>query len=208
MSVCLLALNAYNSVLHHPQNITYKYPILSQLNESTRLSGGTKFRSFWMFSGLFSYAQYLDYRWSRAEEWLWKRCNGELTPRGENRRTRKKTCLSASSPIINPIWNTTRAEQFFRNVQGHSFSTRPKKMRIFQRLFIRFWTCIYDYIPSFMKSMSILEEMLEMLPPLSRQSWTRRFTFAKLACKTSSLIAAISRRMLFSSSCMVRSLLA
>ena len=45
-------------------------------------------------------------------------------------------------------------------------------------------------------------------PPLSRQSWTRRFMFAKVACKTSSLIAAISRRMLFSSSCMVRGLLA
>ena len=45
-------------------------------------------------------------------------------------------------------------------------------------------------------------------PPLSRQSWTRRFMFAKVACKTSSLIAAISRRMLFSSSCMVRVLLA
>ena len=35
-------------------------------------------------------------------------------------------------------------------------------MRISQRLFIRFWTCIYDYIPCFMRSMSILEEMLEM----------------------------------------------
>jgi hypothetical protein len=31
-----------------------------------------------------------------------------------------------------------------------------------QRLFIRFWTCIYDYIPCFMRSMSILKEMLEM----------------------------------------------
>ena len=29
-------------------------------------------------------------------------------------------------------------------------------MRISQRLFIRFWTCIYDYIPCFMRSMSIL----------------------------------------------------
>ena len=29
-------------------------------------------------------------------------------------------------------------------------------MRISQRLFIRFWTCIYDYIPCFMRSMSKL----------------------------------------------------
>ena len=29
-------------------------------------------------------------------------------------------------------------------------------MRISQRLFIRFWTCIYDYVPCFMRSMSIL----------------------------------------------------
>ena len=47
-------------------------------------------------------------------------------------------------------------------IQDDSFGTRPKKMRISQRLFIRFWTCIYDYIPCFMKSMSILQEMLEM----------------------------------------------
>ena len=47
-------------------------------------------------------------------------------------------------------------------IQGDSFGTRPKKMRISQRLFVRFWTCIYDYILCFMKSMSILEEMLEM----------------------------------------------
>ena len=47
-------------------------------------------------------------------------------------------------------------------IQSDSFGTRPKKMRISQRLFIRFLTCVYDHIPSFMKSMSILEEMLEM----------------------------------------------
>ena len=47
-------------------------------------------------------------------------------------------------------------------LQGDSFGTRPKKMWISQRLFIRFWTCIYDYIPCFMKSMLILVEMLEM----------------------------------------------
>ena len=47
-------------------------------------------------------------------------------------------------------------------IQGDPFGTGPKKMRISQRLFIRFWTCIYDHIPCFMRSMSILEEMLEM----------------------------------------------
>ena len=41
-------------------------------------------------------------------------------------------------------------------IQCDSFGTRPKKMRISQRLFIRFWTCICDYIPCFMRSMSIL----------------------------------------------------
>jgi hypothetical protein len=41
-------------------------------------------------------------------------------------------------------------------IQRDSFGTRPKKMRISQRLFIRFWTRIYDYIPCFMRSMSIL----------------------------------------------------
>jgi len=35
-------------------------------------------------------------------------------------------------------------------IQCDSFGTRPKKMRISQRPFIRFWTCIYDYIPCFM----------------------------------------------------------
>jgi len=52
--------------------------------------------------------------------------------------------------------------QYICIIQSDSFSTRPKKMRISQRLFIRFWTCIYDYIPCFMRSMSILEEILEM----------------------------------------------
>ena len=47
-------------------------------------------------------------------------------------------------------------------IQGDSFGTRHKKMRISQRLFIRFWTCVYDYIPCFMRSMAILHEMLEM----------------------------------------------
>jgi hypothetical protein len=47
-------------------------------------------------------------------------------------------------------------------IQSDSFGNRTKKMRISQRLFIRFWTCIYDYISCFMRSMSILEEMLEI----------------------------------------------
>ena len=48
--------------------------------------------------------------------------------------------------------------RFFQNmvIQCDSFGTRPKKMRISQRLFIRFWTCIFDYIPCFRRSMSIL----------------------------------------------------
>ena len=41
-------------------------------------------------------------------------------------------------------------------VQGDSFGVRPKKMRISQRLFIRFLTRMYDYIPCFMTTMSIL----------------------------------------------------
>ena len=45
---------------------------------------------------------------------------------------------------------------FPSHLQGDSFGTRPKKMQISQRLFIRFWTCIYDYIPCFMRRMSIL----------------------------------------------------
>ena len=65
---------------------------------------------------------------------------------------------------VKPAYNgTARDWQLFSvgvfpliHVQGDSFGTRPKKMRISQRLFIRFWTCIYDYIPSFMRSMSII----------------------------------------------------
>ena len=41
-------------------------------------------------------------------------------------------------------------------MQCDSFGTKPKKIRISQRQFITFWTCIYDYIPCFMRSMSIL----------------------------------------------------
>jgi len=69
-----------------------------------------------------------------------------------------------SSPCIcnvSILWTAT--ENVVKcKVQGDSFGTRPKKMRISQRLFIRFWTWIHDYIPCFMRSMSILEEMLEM----------------------------------------------
>jgi hypothetical protein len=65
--------------------------------------------------------------------------------------------LFSLSKIV-PLWDNVES------IQGDSFGTKTKKMRISQRLFIRFWTCIYtyDYIPCFMRSMSILEEMLEM----------------------------------------------
>ena len=60
-------------------------------------------------------------------------------------------CLStAPTPIIGPSLSNRK------QIQCDSFGTRPKEMRIYQRLFIRFWTCIYDYIPCFMRSMSIL----------------------------------------------------
>jgi len=53
-------------------------------------------------------------------------------------------------------------------IQGDSFGTRPKKMWISQRLFIRFWTCIYDYMPCFMRSMSTLLSC-------SLTGWVRHF---------------------------------
>jgi len=49
--------------------------------------------------------------------------------------------------------------------------------------------------------MSILEEMLEMFATTVQGELN---AMLHVACKTSSLIAAISRRMLFFSSCMVR----
>ena len=59
-------------------------------------------------------------------------------------------------------------------IQSDSFGTRPKKMRISERLFIRFWTCIYDYIPCFMRSMSIL-----LCRSLDRLSKTNHFPVVK-----------------------------
>ena len=50
----------------------------------------------------------------------------------------------------------------------------PKKMRISQRLFIRFWTYIYDYIPCIMRSLSTL-----VCRPLT--SWRHRDNDWRLA---------------------------
>ena len=47
--------------------------------------------------------------------------------------------LNVSDQVSHPYKTTGKI------IQGDSFGTRPKKMRISQRLFIRFWTCIYDY---------------------------------------------------------------
>ena len=58
--------------------------------------------------------------------------------------------------IANWVQMGTLRTRFIYTIQSDSFGTRPKKMRISQRLFIRFWTCIYDYILCFMRSMSIL----------------------------------------------------
>jgi len=45
------------------------------------------------------------------------------------------------------MWkNMVKLDSPQMKIQCDSFGTRPKKMRISQRLFIRFWTCIYDYI--------------------------------------------------------------
>ena len=57
---------------------------------------------------------------------------------------------------ITPCLPKSTNADFRYVIQGDSFGTGPKKMRISQRLFIRLWTCIYDYIPCFMRSMSIL----------------------------------------------------
>jgi len=64
--------------------------------------------------------------------------------------------------LISRITKSSKMNKSYGIIQGDSFGTRPKKMRISQRLFITFWTRIYDYIPCFMRIMSILEEMLEM----------------------------------------------
>ena len=60
--------------------------------------------------------------------------------------------------LIYLVWENEQCEYhkyIHTHIQGDSFGARPKKMRISQRLFIRFWTYIYDYIPCFMRSMSI-----------------------------------------------------
>ena len=71
-----------------------------------------------------------------------------------NRQTNKQ-----KSPIVGSSWHTYLGRPSLYHtdiIQCDSFGTRPKKMRISQRLFIRFWTRIYNYIPCFMRSMSML----------------------------------------------------
>ena len=64
--------------------------------------------------------------------------------------------LHCFTPVCLDQVNVRSATNSTTKLQGDSFGTRPKKMRISQRLFIRFWTCLYDYTPCFMRSMSIL----------------------------------------------------
>ena len=88
------------------------------------------------------------------------------SPNHENRRGRwvvrlkgrllYPTRKNIRHPLIKPNHELLLGHVTTAIVQGDSFGTRPKKMRISQRLFIRFWTCIYDYVPCFMRSMSIL----------------------------------------------------
>ena len=56
------------------------------------------------------------------------------------------------------IWRQhyVMAKKNTRDCTVYLYGTRTKKMWISRRLFIRFWTCIYDYIPCFMRSMSTL----------------------------------------------------
>ena len=76
---------------------------------------------------------------------LWQR--SECGTVGAKLQHSGKICHSAILSPTNPTWTVLRC---------NTFGTRPKKMRISQRLFIRFWACIYDYIPCFMRSMPIL----------------------------------------------------
>ena len=77
--------------------------------------------------------------------------------------SRKIKTLKVSIKICSTNWYvhmfcivTGVGEKKCSESTGWSFSSRPKERRISQRLFIRFWTCIYDYIPCFMRSMWIL----------------------------------------------------
>jgi hypothetical protein len=45
----------------------------------------------------------------------------------------------------NRLYNFNIEIDSSHKVKCDSFGTRSKKMQISQRLFIRFWTCIYDY---------------------------------------------------------------
>ena len=74
-------------------------------------------------------------------------------------------------------------------IQGDSFGTRPKKMRISQRLFIRFWTCIYDYytgcsrrnVPEFGRVFLMLK-YTDITQNTYVQSWTVTEIMAKEKC--------------------------
>jgi hypothetical protein len=93
-------------------------------------------------------------------------------------RTSTQLCSHSPKPVLHVLllntdqkhsniktvqvpWHTGQCYKY-KEIQCDSFGTKPKKIQISQRLFNRFWTCIYDYIPCFIRSMSILEEMLEM----------------------------------------------
>ena len=64
--------------------------------------------------------------------------------------------LTARGQLQARIFNMALRRKGTSYIECDSFGTRPKKMRISQRLFITFWTRICDYIPCFMRSMSIL----------------------------------------------------
>ena len=87
-----------------------------------------------------------------------------LTPRwGEVSSCRSPKPRTRSGSVPPPfVYINEECKDCILQIQCDSFGTRLKKMRISQGLFIRFGTCIYDYIPCFMRSVSILEEMLEM----------------------------------------------
>ena len=114
--------------------------------------------------------------------------------------------ISNSCHLRRCVWCCVGISLSVYILQGDSFGTRSKKMRISQRLFIRFWTCVYDYIPCFMKSMSILEEMLEMFATTVQADLNATLHVCESGLQD--VLAAMSRRMLFCSSCMVRGLLA
>ena len=64
---------------------------------------------------------------------------------------------------------------FYTVIQGDSFDTRPKKMRISQRLFIRFWTPRFDGSHSFIAVCSNnLHELLKSVRNIRRPPRCKR----------------------------------